>query len=208
MEEGGVVLREGEGELSYHPGMARLRLKRLDAGDRDDALCTVAEIAPGEKVLDATLGLGQDALVAARLVGPAGRVVALEKSFALWVVTSEGLAHAKPDELACRVECLNVDAREYLAAQPDGAFDCVLFDPMFERPRKAQPSFEVLRRFADHSPLTPEVLKEAKRVARRCVAVKASPYSKDLSKLGLSPFRARRDPRVLWARVEGLGRGP
>ncbi len=51
----------------------------------------LAELRAGDTILDCTLGLGQDALVAALVVGPSGRVVALEKSLALYAVVSEGL---------------------------------------------------------------------------------------------------------------------
>jgi len=45
--------------------------------------------------------------------------------------------------------------------QPDGAFDVVLFDPMFERQRKSSVAFETLRRHADYAPLTRETVMEA-----------------------------------------------
>jgi hypothetical protein len=202
--EDGLTLVEGDTRLRFHPGLARLRIMRLDEGLGDDALLQAAELRPGDMVLDATLGLGQDALVAARIVGPFGSVVGLEKSLPLFAVTSEGLKAYALGEAMCRVTCIHVDSADFLARQPARSFDCVLFDPMFERPRKAQPSFDVLRKFADYSPLTPSVLWSARRVARRCVAIKASPHSKDLPRLGLRPLRARRDPRVVWARVDAL----
>ena len=202
----GVALWDREGSFSFHAGIAHLRIKRLDAGVLEDTLVRLAEFSPGESVLDCTLGLAQDALVAARAVGPQGRVVGLEKSLALFAVVSEGLKVHPPGPRSCRVEPLHADAADFLSAQPDGAFDCVLFDPMFGRPRKSQPSFEVLRRFADHTPLSPQVLAQARRVARRVVVVKGSRYSRDLKSLGLAPepCLSRRSPLV-WARVAGSG---
>jgi 16S rRNA (guanine1516-N2)-methyltransferase len=196
----GLTLWDREGRLRFHPGMAHLRLLRLEAGE-DDTLVRTAELRTGDRVLDATLGLGQDALVAARAVGPAGRVVGVEKSLALYAVVSEGLRGFEPGPRACAVEAVHAHARDYLGSLPDRSFDVVFFDPMFERPRKAQPAFEVLRRFAEHAPLTPALLAEARRVARRWVVVKGSRYSDDLKKLGLTPEPGSRYAAVVWARL-------
>jgi len=143
--------------------------------------------------------------VAARAVGPSGRVVGLEKSLAIYAVMSEGLAAYDAGPRSARIEVVHADAAAYLARQPDKSFDVVVFDPMFEKPAKAQPSFEVLRRFAEHAPLTPEVLAEARRVARRLVAVKAGKYSEELVRLGLTPVPLSRYASVSWGRVAPVG---
>ncbi len=201
-----VVLWDGAGSLGFQPGIAHLRVKRLDAGVMDeDTFLRVTELKPGEAVLDCTLGLAQDGLVAARAVGPEGRVVGLEKSLALYAVMSEGLDAYDFGPRSSRIDVRHEDAAAFLARQPTGSFDVVVFDPMFERPAKAQPSFEVLRRFADHTPLTEEMLAEARRVARRLVAVKASKHSGDFARLGLTPVPLSRYASVAWARVPALG---
>jgi 16S rRNA (guanine1516-N2)-methyltransferase len=195
----GLTLWDREGRLHFHPGMAHLRLLRLEAGE-EDTFVRVAELRAGDHVLDATLGLGQDALVAARAVGPGGRVVGIEKSLALYAVVSEGLRGLERGAHACAVEAVHADARDHLARLPDRSFDVVFFDPMFERPRKAQPAFAVLRRYAEHAPLTPELLAEARRVARRWVVIKGSRYSDDLKKLGLTPEPGSRYASVAWGK--------
>lgn len=199
----GLTLWDREGRLRFHPGMAHLRLLRLEAGE-EDTFVRVAELRAGDRVLDATLGLGQDALVAARAVGPAGRVVGVEKSLPLYAVVSEGLRGLERGQRACGVEAVHADARDHLKDLPDSAFDVVFFDPMFERPRKAQPGFEVLRRYAEHAPLTPELLAEARRVARRWVVVKSSRHSDDLKKLGLMPEPGSRYASVVWGKLPGF----
>lgn len=194
-------LHDAEGRFTWTPGMAQLRLKTIAQGG-GDTLWEVAQLQPGETVLDATLGLANDALIAARAVGPKGRVVGLEKSRALFAVVSEGLARWTPDEDSCRVEPVQADAAEYLRQLPSHSVDVVLFDPMFARPRKAQPGFEMLRRHADETPLSLEVLNEARRVARRAVVVKGARYSDDLSKLGLNALPRSRYAEVIWARID------
>jgi 16S rRNA (guanine1516-N2)-methyltransferase len=196
-----VSLWDGEGTFSFTPGMAHLRRLRLLSGQEDDALVRVAELRAGDEVLDCTLGLGQDALVAALVVGPTGRVVGVERSLALYAVVSEGLAAYDHGPESARVEPVHADSREYLRSLPAGSFDVVCFDPMFEKPKKSQPAFEMLRRFAEHAPLAPETLEEARRVARRWVVVKGAKHSEDLRKLGLTPEAGSRYTSVIWARV-------
>ncbi len=198
----GVTLWDLQGSLKFHPGVARLRLRRLDRGEMDDAFLRVAELREGERVLDCTLGLGQDALVAARAVGPKGRVGGVEKSLPLYAVVSEGLAAFDYGPKSCRVECVWADSGEYLAGLPPKAFDVVVFDPMFERPRGAQQAFEVVRRYAEYAPLSAEVLERAKRVAARCVVVKGWRYSREFKRLGIQPVLLSRFADVAWARVD------
>ncbi len=200
-EREGVALWDAEGSFVFNPGMAHLRRLRVRAGQRDDALLRVTELRAGDHLLDCTLGLGQDALVAALAVGKAGRVVGLEKSLALYAVVSEGLKAYDADADACAVEAVHADAREYLRGLPAHSFDVVCFDPMFEKPKKSQPGFEMLRRFAEHAPLLPETLEEARRVARRWVVVKGARHSEDLRKLGLEAEPGSRYTSVLWGRV-------
>lgn len=199
VERDRVSLSDGLGSIHFTEGLARLRIKNLDAGAGDDTYLRIAGIREGEAILDCTLGLAQDALVAARAVGPTGRVVGLEKSLALCAVISEGLRGYDPGPRSARVEVVRADAGEYLRQLPERSFDVVYFDPMFEKPRASQPSFELLRRHAEYAPLTLEVLALARKVARRRVVVKGARYSQDLSKLGLTPVTLSRFADIAWA---------
>jgi len=105
------------------------------------------------------------------------------------------------------VEAVRADAHAYLRSLPSGSFDVVFFDPMFEKPKKSQPAFEMLRRFAEHAPLTPETLEEARRVARRWVVVKGSKYSDDLKKLGLEAEPGSRYTSMIWGRIPAASSG-
>src|SRR5262249_62143166 len=73
------------------PGLATLRLKEIAKGRAEDPLQRVGELAPGERVLDATLGFAQDARVASRLVGPGGSVIGVESSMPLAVLADASL---------------------------------------------------------------------------------------------------------------------
>jgi 16S rRNA (guanine1516-N2)-methyltransferase len=208
LEADAVSLVDREGALRFSPGLAHLRVKQLDAGVQEDMLLRMGGLREGEHVLDCTLGLGADAQVAARLVGPSGQVTALEKSPALYLLARHGLAGLPRHPRACEVHVLHADAAEYLRTLPAGAFDVVLFDPMFGRERRSSVAFETLRRHADYTPLTRETLAEAQRVARRLVLLKGARYSSDFKKLGVTPEPARPNATVLWARVPGSGTLP
>jgi hypothetical protein len=189
-------------ERPWRAGMGELRLKRLLDGERStrDAFLEAAGLRAGDAVLDATLGLGMDALVAAGAAGPTGRVLGVEHSRALAALTAEGLArHRSP--AARRVEVLAGDAAEVLAALPERSFDVVVFDPMFRDARAQGPAFDLVRRLGDARPLAPETLARARRVARRCVVVKDGTPGWDLARLGLTPLPSPRGAERLFARV-------
>lgn len=196
-----VTLWDREGSAVFAEGIAHLRVRRIDDGMFDDLLLRFSELKPGEQVLDCTLGLAQDALVAARAVGPQGRVVGLEKSIGVFALVSSGLAALEQHPSACRVKPVHADYAEFLRSAESKSFDVVLIDPMFERPKKSQPSFELLRRHAEHARLTPEALADARRVARRLVLVKGSRYSRDLRELGIEPQVTSRSQAVVWGTV-------
>jgi len=200
----GVELWDAEGHIAFHEGLAALRLGRYARGDRADPLVRTADFHDGDVVLDATLGLGQDAMVAARAVGPSGRVLGVERSAALHALVAAGLEARRPDPASARIETRCADSAEVLAELEPGSVDVVLFDPMFGRSQGAQPPFQLLRRHASHAPLTPELLELGRRAARRVVVVKAARYSDALKRLGLTPEPHSRFTQVVYARASSL----
>lgn len=201
----GLALTDEHGTMRYSPGMGVLRVKRFGGGPNPDALLRWSELKPGDSILDCTLGLAADALVAARAVGPGGRVVGLEKSLPLYALASEGLATWPYHPESARVEVIHADALEYLSHVEPGSFDCVLIDPMFDRPRASTPSFDMLRRYAESAPFPSAALHRAARVARRWVLIKAASHGRTLRKLHLQPERGGRHSEVAWARIPGSG---
>jgi 16S rRNA (guanine1516-N2)-methyltransferase len=205
VERSGVSLKDEEGSVRWSSGLAALRLQALDAGEQGEALVRVGALARGERVLDCTLGLAQDARVAARLVGPTGQLVGLEMSLPLAMLAAEGLRREGEEPRSARISVHHADCRPALATLAPGSFDVVLLDPMFSRERRAQPSFSMLRRLASPTRLDGATLSLAKRVARRVVLVKAARYGPELKTLGLTPERASRSAPVVWARLAGEG---
>jgi SAM-dependent methyltransferase len=196
------------GEHRWAGGMGLVRMKRTLARlagapvdpTEHDPLLEAAEVRPGDLVLDATLGLGADALVCAAACGPDGRVVALEGSAPLAAWVAEGLRRL-PVEPARRVEVRAADHAAALAAFPSASFDVVLFDPMFRHAREAPGGFDVVRRMADARPLDAAVLVAARRVARRWVVVKDGAPGWDLARLGLTPLPSARGAHRYYGRL-------
>lgn len=203
VERRGARLRASGSEVPSHPGIGLVRVRRLQRGDLDPLL-EVAEVRPGDRVLDATLGFGHDALVFAQGVGPEGAVVGLEASPALAALALAGMPYWPPPahELVGRIQIHFADHRRWLAAAPDRSFDVVFFDPMFRRALDAAPGFDVLRGFAASGPLDPDALANARRVARRWVVVKDAFPGRELRRLGLHMVDRRRGSDFLYARIE------
>lgn len=184
----GLKLVTAQGSIAFHPSMSKLRIKNLSRGE-EDALIKAMDISLGSTVLDCTLGMGADAIVAAFVTGPAGRVVGLESIPVMAAIVQDGLAHYV-DEESClndamrRVEVICQDHLEYLAAQPDNSFDAVYFDPMFRRPLHRSSSMEPLRGIANPAALNPDSVREAIRVAARRVVVKETRNSGEFARLG------------------------
>ena len=199
----------------WSPGMGALRAKRVAAQlavarprvptDRDPFF-EAADIRPGDAVLDCTLGLGADALVAAVAAGEGGRVVGLEGSLALAAWVGEGLARS-PLPGAGRIEVRAGDHAALLAAMPERSFDVVCFDPMFRHARAEPGGFDVVRALADGRPLERETLERARRVARRWVLVKDGAPGWDLARLGLTPLPSARGAHRYFARVPAYETG-
>jgi SAM-dependent methyltransferase len=190
-------------EHRWSAGMGELRARRLARGERTsrDAFLEASGLRPRDAVLDATLGLGMDALVAAAAVGPGGRVVGIEASRALAALVAEGLAR-HPSAAARRIEVVHGEAAALLARMAPRSFDVVVFDPMFRHPRAHARSFDVVRRLAEDRPLDPATLAAARRVARRWVVVKDASPGWDLARLGLAPLPSSRGAKRLYGRLQ------
>lgn len=191
-------LHQGGRSFRASAGMAFLRVLRARKGEIDP-LVAAARLEPGDRVLDATLGLGGDALVAAHATGTT--VVGLEKDGLLAAFTQAGLRRLQKhgSEPGRLVEVIHADHREWLAKQPAHSFEVVLLDPMFRTAGDAGPLFDLLRLNADHAPLDRETLAQARRVARRGVLVKDAAPGFELHRLGLTPRQTRRSAAIAFA---------
>lgn len=193
----GFRLHDRHGELGVTPGLAQLRLKRL-ATETDHAL-RVTGITKGETVIDATVGLGADTRVFAARAGQGGAVIGLEASLPLAVLLREGLPLEPAWPGSAPIEVQHVQASDWLTDRAPKSADVVFFDPMFDAPKSASPEFGALRRFAVNTPIDRLTIDAAKRVARRCVVMKAG-SPEVFPSLGLEALPPQRNASVFWGR--------
>ena len=163
-----------EGTMFYHPGLGTVRWQRVVLKGEGDNFLRALAVRPGQKVLDATLGLAADALLASQAVGPSGRVTGLEASPLLYFLTSRGVQNyeGKFPELTQdlrRIEVVQAEASAYLKQLPADSYDVVCFDPMFRHPVRRSSAMQPLRPLAWRLPLSTETVDEALRVAPRVV---------------------------------------
>ncbi|HEY6737462.1 MAG TPA: class I SAM-dependent methyltransferase [Actinopolymorphaceae bacterium] len=203
-ERARVRLVDRLSDLAFHPGMAYRRIQRLSGGGTDP-LIDAGRIARGQRVLDATLGLGQDALVAAAAVGRTGAVTGLEASRVLAAFVGEGLPTCAlppgtdPD-IADVIRVHHTEAIEWLTGT-DERFDVALLDPMFSRPKPAEPSFGVLRRYALPTPLSDDLVAAA--LARATTVVAKLADSSALTSLSTAPDSVRRSAAAVYVTFTG-----
>ncbi|KJR45198.1 Protein-L-isoD(D-D) O-methyltransferase [Desulfosporosinus sp. I2] len=196
----GIFLIIGTERLSFHPSMAVIRLINLLRGEADRFL-EATQITSGDSLLDATLGLGTDALIGAWAVGGTGKVLALEQSPVLAAIVHDGLSHftdlvsnyknndkqlawASLAQASQRIEIRCGDHLEYLKQIPSRSFDVVYFDPMFRKTRKQSNSIRPLHQWSDCRPLDLKAIFEACRIARKRVVLKERKYSSEFKRLG------------------------
>ena len=186
VERNNLALK-GETLLTWHPGMAVPRIKALREG-KTDHLVEAMGLKPGYHVLDCTLGLGADALVAAYAVGPEGHVTGLEENKYIAFLTRWGMSHFAEENKHIlpaleRITVLNRDYLDYLRSRLAESIDVVYFDPMFRSPMIKSSSINALRPLAGHEPLSPEAIREALRVARRRVVMKETAKTREFDRL-------------------------
>ncbi|MBH8598332.1 class I SAM-dependent methyltransferase [Thermoactinomyces sp. CICC 10523] len=179
--------KEGN-QFFFHPNMSALRIKQLIGGDTD-AMVSVAGMREGDRVLDCTLGMGADSIVASFAVGPSGRVVALESEPVIAAIVKHGLhsyqtQRKELDRAMRRVEVIQSDYRTYLKQCADESFDIVMFDPMFRETVKASAAMQQLKPLANPAPLDQESVAEAVRVAKKAVLLKERVKSGEFERLG------------------------
>lgn len=196
-EDSRIRLVDRHSDVVFHPGLAYRRIERLVAGS-GDPLVDVGGIRPGHRVLDGTLGLGQDALVAAVGVGGTGQVIGLEASRVLSTFAAEGLPGCRLPACANAgvITVHHAETGPWLAGTTQ-VFDVAVLDPMFIRPKRAQHSLDVVRRHARSEPLDDALIDIVLEHAET-VVVKVGDHA-SLAGLRRSPNRIRTTRSVLWA---------
>ena len=167
---------KGEEPFFFHPNLAMIRIKRIMNGESDPYL-VAGNISVGSTVLDCTLGLGADAIVASFAVGQSGKVVALEENRFIAFLVAYGLRTWEDGEDCIlqamrRVEVKQIHHYEALNQMEDQSVDVVYFDPMFDESILESNGIRELTHLAAPHSLSENIIQEAKRVARKRVVLK------------------------------------
>lgn len=165
-----------EDPFFFHPNSSMFRIKRILKGERDPFL-EAAQLRSGMSLLDCTLGLASDSIVASFAVGETGRVTGIEANPYLAYLVQKGLSQwdsgiADMDEAMRRITVIQNDSLNVLQQLEDNSYDCVYFDPMFEETILESDGIRGLTKFASVDGLSGDIVKEAYRVARRRIVLK------------------------------------
>lgn len=185
----------GKKPFFFHPNTSAFRIKRLLRGDTDTML-VACQIHPGDRVLDATMGLGADAIVFAYATGVDGQVVGIESERLIAILVEDGLRHWVSDskdleEAMRRIEVRCGNHLDVLKELPDRSFDVVYFDPMFEMTVQSSSGIAGVREHANQDSLHEDAVSEALRVAKRRVVLKEGKAGRLYERFGFTPFRSR-----------------
>jgi 16S rRNA G966 N2-methylase RsmD len=172
-----LYAKNGHAPFFFHPNSASFRIKRMIRGESDPFL-EAARIEKGMSILDCTLGMASDSIVASHAIGKSGKVIGLEANEYVAFLIKEGLAVwnspiMEMDAAMKRIEVVNTNFKTFLASMDSNSFDCVYFDPMFEEAITSSNGIQPLRKWAEYTSITEEVLFHAKRVAKERIILKA-----------------------------------
>ncbi|MCD8502330.1 MAG: class I SAM-dependent methyltransferase [Bacillaceae bacterium] len=160
----------------FHPNSSSFRVKRY-LRDEGDPFIAAAQIVEGSSILDCTLGLASDSILASVVAGSSGSVVGIEANKYAAYLVKRGLSSwdSNVKEMVAamqRIKVITSHHLQFLKEQLDDSFDIVYFDPMFETEVLSSHGINPIRHLAEYSDLTEETIEQAKRVAKQRVVLK------------------------------------
>jgi hypothetical protein len=202
----GPLVNTPGGDYFFHLNMAELRINNLING-KHDHMVTAMGLTEGSTVLDCTLGLATDAIVAGFVAGNTGKVTGTEVSPVIAAIAEIGLQHFESDNADItaalrRIKVVNVDYLSYLNSLPAKCIDIVYFDPMFRTPVYSSSNLKPLRFLADNSPLSLDAIQAAKRVAKRRVVIKEANGSSEFTRLKVTAIMGGKYSSVQYGVIE------
>jgi 16S rRNA G966 N2-methylase RsmD len=185
----------GEDSFFFHPNSAGFRVKRIMRGEHDPFL-QAAQLTEGTTMLDCTLGMASDSIVASFAVGKNGKITGIEGNPYMAYIVKNGLQKwhsdiAEMNEAMRRISVIQSDHLIYLQSCADSSFDVVYLDPMFEESILASDGIRGLKYFALYDDITDETIQEALRVAKNRVVLKDHFRSTRFEKYGFSVSRRK-----------------
>ena len=161
---------ENDSEFFFHLDTTALKIKNSDNEP-------LVELIGKEQqyVLDCTMGLAGDSIL---LSYYGHNVTSIEKNKIIHLITSSGLKnYTYPDEeinkAMKKIITHNYDCIDYLKRTPDDEFNIIYFDPMFSHNIAESNNLSGITSLADNHFPYDEFIKEAYRVARDKIIIKA-----------------------------------
>lgn len=174
--------------------------RRIQGGRRQPLAraCGLHRHGP-QRVMDATAGLGRDAMVLAAL---GCEMTLLERSPIVAALLYDGLQRAYADQtlgqMATRqIRMRHADAQDFMQQAGDAAYDVIYLDPMYPHSRKqalAKKEMRILRAVAGEDDDAADLLTLALKCAAQRVVVKRPPHADPLA--GQEPDHALTGNRV------------
>ncbi|WP_216827905.1 class I SAM-dependent methyltransferase [Alkalihalobacterium elongatum] len=179
----------------FHPNSAMFRVKRLQK-DGYDPLIEASQLQEGMTLLDCTLGLGSDAIVAQSVVGSAGKVVGIEGSRPIAYIVDKGLKQWDSgnnlfNQAMRSIQVIQGEHLGILQRLESNSYDVVYFDPMFETALETSQGISPLKSLALYHTVSVKAIEEAKRVARKRVVLKDYWKSERFADLGFEVIKRR-----------------
>jgi 16S rRNA G966 N2-methylase RsmD len=190
-----IYIKNNSEPIFFHPNLAMVRMKRYLKGEFIPFL-QAAKLKEGMSVLDCTLGLASDAIIASAAIGSSGKIVGIEVNPFLAYLVKEGLINYSTEltsmrEAMMRIEVEAVDHLTYLKSQKSNSFDVIYFDPMFETSIENSDGIHALKLVASYQDINHEIINEAKRVARKRIVLKDHWRSSRFNEYGFHVFKRK-----------------
>lgn len=190
-----IAPQNEEEPIFFHPNLAMVRAKRMLKGE-EDPLISASGLKEGMSFLDCTLGLASDSIIASLAVRNSGYVTGLEGNPLLYLLVTEGLAvfssgNQQFDQAMRNIKTELTDHFSFLRQAETNSFDVVYFDPMFHTTIDTSNGIHPIRGQALMTELTPELIAEARRVAKRRVILKDHWQSERFQTLGFKQLKRK-----------------
>lgn len=184
-----------DNKLFFHPNLAMIRAKRMLRNETDPFIET-AQLKEGMSMLDCTLGLASDSIIASLAVGSAGSVSGIEGSSLIYLLAKEGLATFSSgiqrfDQAMRRINVIKAEHYAYLRNAGTNSVDVVYFDPMFSTEINTSDGINSIRTRTVKNTLNINVIEEASRVARERIVLKDHWKSERFNELGFVQYKRK-----------------
>ncbi|WP_411842094.1 class I SAM-dependent methyltransferase [Salinicoccus sp. HZC-1] len=181
--------------IYFHPNLSMIRAKRLLKGEKDTFI-EAAKLAENMSILDCTMGLAADSIIASLITKQQGKVTSIEANPLLYMLVTEGLKIYQSNVVEIndamrRIQTIHADHHDYLKELPDNSYDIVYFDPMFQESIESSSAIQKINNQTLKIDIKAETIEEAKRVAKQRIVLKDHWKSQRFKNLGFEQIKRK-----------------